>query len=117
MGWIEASNNQKLIDALNKYCCQYEINTLLRVAHFLAQVTHENGCFSKVIESMNYTEKRFLSLYKGTRKTDVYNVSWYVNSKQQQNKPFMPKYKLEPNGLEDRWNKFEKIAKHLGIRK
>ncbi|MFA7030557.1 MAG: hypothetical protein WC179_09800, partial [Candidatus Cloacimonadaceae bacterium] len=30
-----ASTNQELLDALNKYCPQYEINTPLRIAHFL----------------------------------------------------------------------------------
>lgn len=220
--------DEELIKALNKYCCQYEINTLLRIAHFLSQTAHESDCFSKLTESMAYSEKRFLSLYKNTKKPngvdflkketyihllnndsatanwrygylnkegkmvnhrgrgflhmtwknnynlysiehnkknindiqdfvenpdlvandinyavesscywwnnlsvrggsvnkyadkgsskiDVYNVSWCVNSKQKQEKPFMPEYKEEANGLEDRWNKFEKIAKHLGL--
>lgn len=245
MECIEASNNQELIDALNKYCCQHEINTPLRVAHFLAQVAHESGCFSKFKEGDSYQHnaaKSFSKYYKyyknleniygkekaldynkffpnkqkyskqpdlfnlvyseengngdfesgdgykyrgrgliqitgrekyqgftnehnrknpndnqsfidnpdlvassinyavesacywwnnlsarggsvnkyadkGTTKTDVYNVSWCVNSITKQEKPFMPEYNKEANGLKDRWIKFEKIAKHLGIRK
>jgi len=56
MECIEASNNQELIDALNKYCCQHEINTPLRVAHFLAQAATESGGFTKFVEDGTYKE-------------------------------------------------------------
>lgn len=237
--------DEELIKALNKYCCQYEINTPLRVAHFLSQTAHESDCFTKFIENgsyqhiasldkfskykeyfqvltkkygseenaMNYNKyfpnnqkytkqpDLFNLVYsdangngdeesgdgnkykgrglihitgrekyqvftdehnkknpddyqnfidnpdfiayninyrvasacywwsnlsarggsvnkyadKGATKKDVYNVSWCVNSRTIQEKPFMPEYKEEANGLEDRWKKFEKIAKHLGL--
>ncbi|QKF66708.1 chitinase-like protein [Arcobacter venerupis] len=54
MGCIQASNDQALLDALNKYCEQYEINTCLRVAHFLAQAAHESGGFTKFEEGIYY---------------------------------------------------------------
>ncbi len=55
MGCTSASNNQELIDALNKYCPQYEINTCLRVAHFLSQCAHESTSFTSFGEGTNFT--------------------------------------------------------------
>ncbi len=34
---------------------KYNINTPLRIAHFLAQLSHESGNFTRVIENLNYT--------------------------------------------------------------
>lgn len=55
MGCIEASNDQTLIDALNKYCEQYEINTCLRIAHFLSQCAHESTSFTNFGEGTNFS--------------------------------------------------------------
>ena len=40
----------KYLDPLNKHMSMYEINTLLRVRHFIAQVAHESGDFNYVKE-------------------------------------------------------------------
>lgn len=45
----------KEIPALMK---QFEINTPLRLAHFLAQCSHESGEFKRVNENMNYSAGR-----------------------------------------------------------
>ena len=41
-------------DALNKILPEYEINTPLRVAAFLAQCAHESGNFKFLTENLNY---------------------------------------------------------------
>lgn len=71
MGCTTASNNQPLIDALNKYCEQYEINTCLRIAHFLAQAAHESGGFTTQTEDDTYRESIALqsSCYKKYRES------------------------------------------------
>ncbi|AXX84638.1 glycoside hydrolase family 19 protein [Aliarcobacter skirrowii] len=239
MGCTNIEKEEELLEALNKYCKQYEINTPIRIAHFLSQTAHESGGFKKFEEDDTYREsiaiqnscykkyrespegkdivlepmikdgkqvdfkckqpeyfnckyykedlgnspedghkyrgrgliqitgrtnyQGFTDEYnkknqndkqnfmdnpdlvstnidysvasacywwnnlsarggsvnkyadKGATKIDVYNVSWCVNARQKQKKPFMPEYSEEANGLEDRWNKFEKIAKYLGL--
>lgn len=42
-------------DPLNNACERFEINTPLRIAAFLAQVGHESGRLSRVIENLNYS--------------------------------------------------------------
>ncbi|TLT06521.1 hypothetical protein FE243_08005 [Aliarcobacter thereius] len=54
MGCVKASEKEDLIKALNKYCKQYEINTPIRIAHFLSQTAHESGGFKKFEEGVNY---------------------------------------------------------------
>lgn len=73
MGCIQASNDQDLLDALNKYCEQYEINTCLRVAHFLAQAAHESGGFITQTESGKYKESIAIqsNCYSAYRNTTV----------------------------------------------
>lgn len=42
---------------------RYEINTPLRMAHFLAQVHHESAGMTRLTESMNYTPEALLSTF------------------------------------------------------
>lgn len=41
----------------------YEINTRLRLAHFIAQLKHESCNFTKLTESLKYSEKRLLEIF------------------------------------------------------
>lgn len=42
-------------DPLNNACERFEINTPLRVAAFLAQVGHESGRMSRMVENLSYS--------------------------------------------------------------
>ena len=46
-----------------KYCDKYEINTALRLAHFLAQINHESGDMKRLEENLNYSAKRLLEVF------------------------------------------------------
>ncbi|WP_324172521.1 type VI secretion system tip protein TssI/VgrG [Sulfurimonas sp.] len=52
---------------LNEYAKEFQVNTVLRISHFLSQLAHESQCFSKTKESLYYTKNNFLNLYKNTR--------------------------------------------------
>jgi putative chitinase len=43
---------------------KFELNTPLRLAHFLAQAGHESGGFKAVNENLNYGAKGLLSIFK-----------------------------------------------------
>ena len=52
-----------------KYCDKYEINTALRLAHFLAQVNHESNDMKVIEENLNYSAKRLLQVFRRYFKT------------------------------------------------
>jgi putative chitinase len=53
----------KLVDALNQTFEKYEINTQLRICHFLAQVIHESGSFKAVSENLNYSADGLMKIF------------------------------------------------------
>lgn len=57
-------------EALNKILPQYEINTKLRVCHFLAQILHESGHLKYKSENLNYSAKALRSVFGKYFKTD-----------------------------------------------
>ncbi|MGD1846092.1 MAG: peptidoglycan-binding protein [Salibacteraceae bacterium] len=50
---------QALNDALKKF----QINTPLRIVHFIAQVAHESGSFRFVVENLNYSASALRSVF------------------------------------------------------
>ena len=51
-----------ILEMMNQYCEAYEINTPLRVAHFLSQIGHESK-FKIVEENGNYSAKRMREFF------------------------------------------------------
>lgn len=43
---------------------EYDINTSLRISHFLAQVTHESNDFKVLKENLNYSQSGLLSVFR-----------------------------------------------------
>jgi putative chitinase len=43
---------------------KFEINTTLRLCHFLAQCAHESGGFKAKVENLNYSVKRLTEIFK-----------------------------------------------------
>lgn len=58
------------IDALNKVLPTYQINTKLRLCHFLAQIIHESGNLKYKSENLNYSAKALRSVFGKYFKTD-----------------------------------------------
>ena len=53
----------KIVYFLNEYLDAYEINTPLRISHFLAHAMHESSSFNKLEENLNYSAKRILEVW------------------------------------------------------
>lgn len=53
-----------VISQLPDTIAKFELNTPLRLAHFLAQAGHESGGFKLVTENLNYGAKGLLSIFK-----------------------------------------------------
>lgn len=50
-----AKNLQEYVNAFNKACEPYALNTVLRKSHFISQISHESGGFVFVEEGLNYS--------------------------------------------------------------
>lgn len=53
---------ETILPLLNKYAKSFEVNTKLRIAHFLAQVGHESG-FRVTEENLSYSAKRMREVF------------------------------------------------------
>lgn len=53
----------RVLNELPDIISKYEINTNLRLAHFLAQVHHESAGFNLTDENLNYSVKRLLEVF------------------------------------------------------
>ena len=55
---------EKVLAQIPDTAAKFEINTPLRLAHFLAQCGHESGQFRVVNENLNYGAKGLLGIFK-----------------------------------------------------
>lgn len=58
-----AKNLVEYVNAFNKACEPYAINTVLRKSHFLAQISHESGGFVFVEEGLNYSAEGLRKIF------------------------------------------------------
>lgn len=73
MAILETSDNEKAqhyLAGLNACFDRYQINTPLRVAHFMAQVCHESGNFKYTSENLNYSAKALRAVFGKYFSTD-----------------------------------------------
>lgn len=61
---LTSENAGKYIIALNETLQRYNINTPLRVAHFLSQAGHESASFSVMSENLNYSVKGLMDVFR-----------------------------------------------------
>ena len=58
------------LDALNSKLSGVEIDTPLRIAHFIAQIAHESGSFKYKSENLNYSAKALRAVFGKYFKSD-----------------------------------------------
>ena len=63
IGVSTANNTDQLVAALNDTLIKYQINTKLRVCHFLAQTLHESAGFGVFKENLNYSADGLMKVF------------------------------------------------------
>ena len=48
---------------INQYALDFEINTTIRIAHFLSQISVESDCFTALKERLNYTAENIRNIW------------------------------------------------------
>jgi putative chitinase len=69
----DSNFRNEMLQSMNKLFDMYEINTTLRITHFLAQAMHESGDFSINIENLNYSTKGLLGIFRKYFDEDLAN--------------------------------------------
>lgn len=59
----------KYYSYIEQYCEKYEINTVERICHFLAQTNYESGYMNYIVENLNYSSKQLLKVFPKYFKT------------------------------------------------
>lgn len=70
-GNLNKNECEYYLDSLNVVLPNKEINTSLRLCHFLAQIIHESGHFKYKSENLNYSAKALRSVFGKYFKTDA----------------------------------------------
>jgi putative chitinase len=75
-----APNFDPWIDPFNATLEKFEINTPLRMAHFIAQCAHESGSFNFTVESLYYpTPEQLMSVWPSIFKTKEMALPYVKN--------------------------------------
>lgn len=56
-------NVAEYVPFMNQLFPQYDVVSKLRIAHFLSQIAHESGNFSRVEENLNYSAERLIAVW------------------------------------------------------
>lgn len=54
---------ERVTNSINDTLIKFEINTPLRICHFLAQLFHESGRLTVTVENLNYSEQGLLKIF------------------------------------------------------
>lgn len=65
---IDLQKHKEILDII---AAKYEINTPLRMSHFLAQIDHESAGLTKLVENLNYSVQGLLATFSRNRITQA----------------------------------------------
>ena len=77
-----------VIQMIPDTAAKFEINTPLRLAHFLAQCGHESGGFKATQENLNYSAKGLMGIFKKYFPTEVIANAYQRNPQKIANKVY-----------------------------
>ena len=101
---VNWNSAQQYINLFDTILPQYDIDTPLRKAHFLAQVAHESGGFRFVSENLNYSAKALYGVFRKYFPTmDIAN-QYARNPEKIANKVYANRMGNGPETSGDGWN-------------
>lgn len=74
--------------SLQHYAERHQINTRLRVCHWMAQLHHESNGFTRLVESLNYSAKRLTEVWPARFPTLVAAKPYAHNARALANKTY-----------------------------
>jgi putative chitinase len=66
---------ETFVDALNLYLARYEIDSVARMSAFFGQVSVESAQMTALVESMNYTAERIVTIFRRATAEDAKRVA------------------------------------------
>jgi putative chitinase len=82
------SADEKLLKGINDTLTKFQINTPLRICHFLAQAMHESGNFKVTKENLNYSAKGLNTTFKKYFLTEAAALPYERNQQKIANKVY-----------------------------
>ena len=98
-----AKNPEEIVATLNKYKDAYQLNTLNRLAGFLAQCGHESGGFRIFKENLNYSAEGLVKIFKKYFPTIESTVGYARNPEKIANKVYGGRMGNGPETTGDGW--------------
>lgn len=102
---MPSKNNgiHKYSSAMAKAFRDYEINTINRIAGFLAQTGHESGSFSRIEENLNYSAERLKVVFPKYFPTDGLAHAYEYNKQAVANRVYGNRMGNGPESSGDGW--------------
>lgn len=70
---------ERWLPAIQVTCHEYEINTPKRVAAFLAQIAHESGGYTRLVENLNYSAEALMRVWPKRFPTLQFAMQYHRN--------------------------------------
>ena len=101
----KCKDTKELVVALNTLLPKYEINTPIRLAHFISQYAHETMGFTKFVENTNYTTpERLLAVFPKYFKSKIIAASYAGHPQAIANRVYADRF---GNGIEQSGDGFK----------
>jgi putative chitinase len=91
------------VGPIRKACARFEINTIRRVAAFIAQQAHESAGFTKFSEDLSYTAKRLTEVWPGRFPSIAAAQPYARNPEKLANKVYGGRMSNGPESSGDGW--------------
>lgn len=95
---------ERYVEPLNDVCQYYDMfENNKRAAAFLAQIAHESGCFTAVVENLNYSARGLMTTFKKYFPTEEIAKQYERKPEKIANRVYANRMKNGPESSGDGW--------------